>query len=251
MPAFLDRVRAPGACLFGTWAKLDSLETLEMLAFAGFDFVVVDSEHAPHTFQSAYRTIVAAQGFGMQALVRLPDQQGSDVQRILDAGADGVLVPRVRSVAEARAAMEGMIFSPRGARGMGITSRAGRWGMRPIPQYVAEGDERVLRAVQLEDPAALQAAGDILGVDGVNAAFVGLGDLSLVTGKPGSHPDNDALVDTLLARCRERGVPCGTAVGDAAAAKKSRDRGFSFVMVSNDASLFGRAAADLVRGLKD
>lgn len=251
MAAFLERVRAPGACLFGTWAKLDSLETLEMLAFAGFDFVVVDAEHAPHTFQSAYRTIVAAQGFGMSALVRLPDQQGGDVQRILDAGADGVLVPRVRSVAEARAAMDGMIFGPRGSRGMGITSRAGRWGMRPIPQYIADGDERVLRAVQLEDPEALRCAPDILGVDGVNAGFVGLGDLSLVTGKPGSHPDNDALVASLLACCRERGIPCGTAVGDAAAAKKSRERGFSFVMVSNDASLFGRAAAEAMRGLKD
>jgi 2-keto-3-deoxy-L-rhamnonate aldolase RhmA len=249
--AFLERLRVPGACLFGTWVKLDSLETLEMLAYAGFDFVVVDSEHAPHTFQSAYRTIVAAQGFGMSALVRLPDQQGSDVQRILDAGADGVLVPRVRSAEEARTAMHGMTFSPRGARGMGITSRAGRWGMRPIPQYIAEGDAHVLHAVQLEDPAALQSADDILGVEGVNAAFVGLGDLSLVTGKAASHPDNEALVDGLLATCRERRLPCGTAVGDAAAAKRSRERGFSFVMVSNDASLFGRAAADLMRGLKE
>lgn len=251
MADFLERVRAPGACLFGTWVKLDSLETLEMLGYAGFDFVVIDAEHAPHTFQTAYRAIVAAQAFGLAALVRLPDQQGQDAQRILDAGADGVLVPRIRSAAEARQAMEPMIFSPRGARGMGITSRAGRWGMRPIPQYIEEGDQRVLRAVQLEDPSALQDADAILAAEGVNAAFVGIGDLSLVSGRPPSHPDNEALVDHLLACCRQRGLPCGTAVGDAAAARRSRERGFSFVMVSNDASIFGRGAADLMRGLKD
>lgn len=250
MASFLEKLREPGSCRFGTWAKLDALETLEMLAFAGFDFIVVDAEHAPHTHQSIYRTIVAAQGMGMAALVRLPDQQGSDVQRVLDAGADGVLVPRVRGVADARKAMDSLLFSPRGERGMGITSRAGRWGMRPVAEYVTNGDRQVTRAVQLEDPEALRNAPAILAEEGVNAAFVGLGDLSLVTGLPGNHPQNDALVDDLLACCRERAIPCGTAVGDAAAASRSRDRGFSFVMVSNDCSIFGKAAAELMKPLK-
>lgn len=250
MADFLERVREPGACLFGTWAKLDSLETLEMLAWAGFDFIVVDSEHAPHTFESIYRAIVAAQGFGMAALVRLPDASGADAQRILDSGADGVLVPRVRSASHARQAMDPLLFSPRGARGMGITSRAGRWGQKPIPDYVKSGDERVLRAVQLEDPDALENVDAILDTDGVNAAFVGLGDLSLVSGRPPTDPRNEALVDSLLNACQRRHLPCGTAVADAAAAQRSRARGFSFVMVSNDASMFGRAAAELMRGIK-
>ena len=250
MAAFFDRVREPGARLYGTWVKLASLETLEMLAWAGFDFVVADAEHAPHTFETLYRTIVAAQGFSMSALVRLPDASGQDAQRLLDAGADGVLVPRVRDAAHAREAMAPLLFSPGGTRGMGITSRAGRWGQKPIPDYVQEGDQRIVRAVQLEDPQALERAGEILDVTGVNAAFVGLGDLSLVSGRPPSHPANEALVDQLLDACRQRHLPCGTAVGDAAAAHRSRARGFSVVMVSNDASLFGRAAADLVRGLR-
>lgn len=250
MADFFDRVREPGTCLFGTWVKLDSLETLEMLAWAGFDFVVADAEHAPHTFESLYRTVVAAQGLSMAALVRLPDASGQDAQRLLDAGADGVLVPRVRDAAHAREAMAPLLFSPRGTRGMGITSRAGRWGQKPIADYVKDGDQRVLRAVQLEDPQALEGAGEILDVDGVNAAFVGLGDLSLVSGRPPAHPANDALVDHLLAACRQRHLPCGTAVADAAAAQKSRTRGFSFVMVSNDASMFGRAAADLMRAVR-
>jgi 2-keto-3-deoxy-L-rhamnonate aldolase RhmA len=78
MKPFLDRIREPGACLFGTWVKLGSLETLEMLAWAGYDFVVVDTEHSPHSFESTYRCIVAGQGFGMSVLVRLPDLRSQD-----------------------------------------------------------------------------------------------------------------------------------------------------------------------------
>jgi len=251
MATFLQQLAEPGACRFGTWVKLGTLETLELLAFAGFDFVVVDMEHAPHTFESAYRCIVGAQGFGMKALVRLPDAGGSDVQRILDSGADGVLVPCVRSADEAQSAMRGMLFSPRGTRGLGITSRAGRWGLRPTPEYVADGDGNVFRGVQLEDQQALRDAGRILAVEGVNGLFVGPGDLALSSGKPASHPENAALIDGVLAAAHERGVPVGTAVGDAAAARQARDRGFRYVMVSNDTTLFGRAAAELVRGIKD
>ena len=71
MANFLQRLGPGNACQFGTWVKLGTLETLEMLAFAGFDFVVIDMEHAPHSLDGAYRLIVAAQGFGMRALVRL------------------------------------------------------------------------------------------------------------------------------------------------------------------------------------
>lgn len=251
MADFLRTLAQPGTCRFGTWVKLGTLETLEMLALAGFDFIVVDMEHAPHTFDSAYRCIVGAQSFGMNALVRLPDSNGTEVQRILDSGADGVLIPRVRSADEARRAVDGMLFTPLGSRGLGITSRAGRWGLKTTADYVAHGNSAVFRGVQLEDADALRQAEQILSVPGVNAAFVGPGDLALATGKPASHPDNAALIDALLATGKRLGVPCGTAVGDAAAARQCRERGFAFVMVSNDASLFAKAAAELVRGLKD
>jgi 2-keto-3-deoxy-L-rhamnonate aldolase RhmA len=250
MTSFLHELKQPGVCKFGTWVKFSTLETLEMLALVGFDFVVIDMEHAPHTFETAYRCIVGAQGFGMKALVRLPDSNGTNVQRILDSGADGVLVPRVRTVEEARQIMSGMTFTPKGSRGLGITSRAGHWGLKTTAEYVENGNANVFRGVQLEDAAALRDADQILAVDGVNAAFVGLGDLALSTGKPASHPDNAALIDDLLAIAKRRGLPCGTAVGDAAAARQASERGFNFVMVSNDASMFAKAAAELVRGLK-
>lgn len=248
--SFLQRLQEPGACLFGTWIKLETLETLELLAHAGFDFVVIDMEHAPHTLASAYRLIVAAQGMGLGVLVRLPDLENNDVQRILDSGADGLLVPRVQSVDAARRVLDTMIFSPQGSRGLGITSRAGRWGLNSVAAYVERGNSQIVRALQLEDADALAAASEIVAVAGVNAIFVGLGDLSLTTGLPASHPDIDAMVSHLLTVAADAHVPCGTAVGDAAAARRAKERGFSFVMVSNDCSLFGRAAVDLMKSVR-
>lgn len=251
MHTFLDAFQKPDTCLFGTWAKLTSPETLEMLGQAGFDFVVIDTEHAPHTYETTYRAIVLAQSIGMRALVRLPDQINQDVQRVLDCGADGVLVPRVRSAEQARSVIDGMIFSPEGSRGLGITSRAGRWGLASRNEYVEAGNRRVARVLQLEDPEALEDCDAILDVPGVNSIFVGLGDLALVTGKPGNHPDNDALVQKLLDAAKARNIPCGTAVGDAAAALRAKERGFSFVMVSNDITMFAKAAIATMNGLKD
>jgi 2-dehydro-3-deoxyglucarate aldolase/4-hydroxy-2-oxoheptanedioate aldolase len=248
--SFIQRLRSRERCLFGTWVKLPTHETLEMLARAGFDYVVLDAEHAPLTLETIYRLMAHAQALGMAALVRVPDQATNDFQRLLDCGADGLLIPRVRNAAEARRVIGRMVFSPRGERGMGATSRAGLWGTVPVADYVRRGNEDILRCPQLEDREVLQDPGQILDVEGVNAVFIGMGDLSMTTGLPASHPELQALVDRLLAACRERQVPCGAAAGDAAAALAAARRGFAFVMVSNDATLFARAAAGVMQQVR-
>jgi 2-keto-3-deoxy-L-rhamnonate aldolase RhmA len=246
---FARRLAAADRCLFGTWVKIPALEPVEILADAGYDFVVIDQEHAPLTFEFAYQATVVAQGAGMSVLVRVPDRSGSHMQRLLDAGVDGILVPRVTSVEEASAAVRQMLFSPGGDRGIGITSRAGRWGGLARAEYLRFGDEEVMRAVQLEERAAIEAAGEILGVAGLNGVFLGMGDLQLSSGLPESDPDIQKLVDRLLAAAQERGVPAGTAVQTAAQAQTAADRGFRYVMVSNDTSLLRTAASAVVADL--
>lgn len=250
MGAFLQRLRTRERCLFGTWVKLPTHETLEMLARAGFDYVVIDAEHAPLTLETIYRLIAHAQALGLGALVRVPDQASNDFQRLLDCGADGLLVPRVRNADEARRAIGRMVFSPVGERGLGITSRAGSWGTVALEDYLRRGTDDVLRCVQFEDRQVLENPGSVLDVEGVNAAFIGMGDLSMTTGLPATHPELQALADGLLAACHERNVPCGAAAGDAAAALRAAERGFAFVMVSNDATLFARAASAVVQQLR-
>lgn len=235
-----------GAQMLGTWVKLPTLETMEMLGHAGFDCVVIDTEHGPHGHETVYRLIFAAQAMGMGALVRLPDRSGSDVQRVLDAGADGILVPRVLDVDEARRVGRQAIHSPAGDRGLGSTSRAGRWGMTPTGDYLARGRDATLRMVQLEDWEALDRVEAFVDVEEINGIFLGLGDLMLSSGKSPSDPAVQALVDRALAAAQARGIPCGVAVGTAEEAKRHLDRGFPLVMIGNDCTMFGRAAAGLI-----
>ncbi|MFI5957673.1 HpcH/HpaI aldolase/citrate lyase family protein [Cryptosporangium sp. NPDC051539] len=248
---FARRLASADRCLYGTWVKTPALEPVEILADAGFDFLVLDQEHAPLTFEFAYAATVAAQGAGLSVLVRVPDRSGSHLQRLLDAGVDGILVPRVTSVDEASAAVRQMTFSPAGDRGIGITSRAGRWGGLPRAEYLRFGDEEVLRAVQLEEIGALEAVEEILDVAGLNGVFLGMGDLQLSSGLPESDPSIQKLVDRFLTAARERGVPAGTAVQNAAQAHAAADRGYRFVMVSNDTSLLRTAATSLAGQLSE
>lgn len=244
---FLDRVRSAGRGLLGTWVKIPAFETVELLAHAGFDFVVLDMEHSPLSLDRTYELIFATQRMGMAALVRLPDAGGAPVQPLLDAGADGLLVPRITSLDVAAAITARMVFSPAGERGLGFTSRAGRWSLMPLPDYLGRGDRQCLRMVQLEDWTTLESAAKFAALPHVNGVFVGLGDLFLSSGRPANAPEVQALVVQVLEATRGAGKLSGIAAGSAAEAKGYLAMGYSLVMVSNDATLFGRAAADLVR----
>ncbi|MGH8261663.1 MAG: HpcH/HpaI aldolase family protein [Steroidobacteraceae bacterium] len=244
---FMDRARSAGRGLLGTWVKIPAFETVELLAHAGFDFVVLDMEHSPLALDRVYELIVATQQQGMAALVRLPDQLGTSVQPLLDAGADGLLVPRVTSAETAAAITARMVFGPAGERGLGFTSRAGRWSLMPLPEYLERGDKQCLRMIQLEDWVTLEEAARFAALQHVNGIFVGLGDLFLSSGKPANAPEVQALVARVLAATKQAGVLSGIAAGTPAEAHQYLALGYSLVMVSNDATLFGRAAADLVR----
>jgi 2-keto-3-deoxy-L-rhamnonate aldolase RhmA len=247
MQNLADRIRSAPRGLLGTWVKIPSLETVELLGHAGFDFVVIDMEHAPHSHDLAYRLIFAAQAVGMAALVRLPDHTGALIQPMLDGGADGLLVPRMTSTQVADEITRRMVFAPKGERGLGLTSRAGRWGLGDMAGYLARGDQQCLRMVQLEDWASLEAAADFAALTHVNGIFIGHGDLFLSSGKPPSDPAVKDLTARVLQATKAAGIFAGAAAGSPAEAQGYLEMGFSLVMVSNDTTLFGKAAAEAVR----
>lgn len=244
-PGFARALRESHRILIGTWVKIPSLETVEILAIAGFDFVVIDMEHAPLDLQSAYAATVVAQGAGMHVLVRVPDRSGSHIQRMLDSGVDGILVPRVETPAAAAAAARAMTFSPSGDRGNGSTSRAGGWGSVELEAYLRSGDG-LLRAVQVEHLDGLALAHEILDVPGLNGVFLGMGDLQLSSGLRSDDTIIDSAVDHLLDHASERGIPVGTAVQTPEQVEAASDRGFAFVMASNDTGILRSGATSLV-----
>jgi len=241
MDSFIDSARARPRGMIGTWVKIPSLETVELLGHAGFDFVVIDMEHAPHALDRVYQLIFAAQAMGMAALVRLADHSASTVQPLLDAGADGLLVPRVTGLEVAAALTRKMVFGPKGERGLGFTSRAGRWGLGSIPDYLARGDRQCLRMIQLEDWETLEATAEFAALEHVNGVFIGHGDLFLSSGKAPTSPQVQQLTARMLQATKDAQVLSGVAAGSPAEAKAYLDMGFSLVMVSNDRYLGNNA----------
>ncbi|MEV4804041.1 aldolase/citrate lyase family protein [Nonomuraea sp. NPDC049421] len=231
----------------GTWIKLASPESVEIMAYAGFDFVVIDLEHTTLDLGAASTHIAMARALGVDPLVRVPDHGLSVIQRVLDAGAAGVLVPHVDTVEQARAVVRATRFPPRGDRGSGGTSRAGRWGLLPRADYL---DERVLCVVQLESEAAMKNAGEILALDGVGAALVGTADLSMSMGVAAGSDEVDRLVTSALEAAAAAGVPIGTASATSDQARAALARGYDYVVVSNDTSILAAGSRTIVNAVK-
>jgi 4-hydroxy-2-oxoheptanedioate aldolase len=233
----------------GTWVKLSSIESVELMALAGFDFVVLDLEHSPMSLETASILIAVARGRGLCPLVRIPDHSQTWVQRCLDAGASGIFAPHVDTTEEARAVARAARFEPNGTRGVGPTSRAGNWGLQKMGTYIAEGGDAAV-IVQLESDLAIRNTRRIIETGKVDAIFVGPADLSVSLGVGIGDEEVTTRVQNVLDVCTELSIPCGVAVGDPASAARLGKAGFSFVVVSNDATILGSGASQLVESFQ-
>jgi 2-keto-3-deoxy-L-rhamnonate aldolase RhmA len=234
----------------GTWIKLSSPESVEIMAYAGFDFVVIDLEHTTLDLGAASTHIAMARALGVHPLVRVPDHGLSVIQRVLDAGAAGVVVPHVDTVEQARAVVRATCFPPRGDRGSGGTSRAGRWGLLPRADYLEYGNEQALCIVQLESEVAIRNTREILALDGIGAAFVGTADLAMSMGVAAGSDEVDRLATSALAAAAAAGVPIGTASATSDQARAALARGYDYVVVSNDTSILASGGRAIVNALK-
>ncbi|KAA0921379.1 HpcH/HpaI aldolase family protein [Streptomyces apricus] len=241
-----------GTTPVGTWLKIGSTEPAEIMAYAGFDFVVIDLEHAPLDLLTAYRLVNTAAALGLVPLVRVPDTTASTIQKVLDAGAMGVLVPHVDTVEQAAVAARACRFPPYGIRGAGGTSRAGAWGLRPNADYLATGNDDVLCIPQLESPEAIAAAPGILALDSVDAVFVGAADLALSLGTTPGSPEVAESIASAREAAHAAGKRLGLAFGGAPlqAAQAVRD-GCDFVLLSNDTTMLAATARDLVTEFRE
>lgn len=244
---FRRAIANPSGPALGTWVKLPAMESVELMALAGFDFVVIDLEHSALGIETVYRHIGTALLCGVAPIVRIPGFDSGLVQRILDAGAEGIMLPHVDTVEQARYAAAAMRFPPRGTRGVGSTSRAGSWGALPREDYIRYGQQEVVLIAQLESADAARNARAIADVDGVDALLIGAADLSTSEGKAEADPQIVALIADAIRNARDAGVPIGNAGGASAAAVHAAvDAGYSFTMMSNDATMLGAAAREAV-----
>jgi 4-hydroxy-2-oxoheptanedioate aldolase len=255
MPAPENRFKAAlarGDTLYGCWAGFANAYATEILATAGFDWLVLDGEHAPNDLRSTLAQLQVLEGRHSQPVVRLPMGEAWAIKQALDAGAQTLLIPMVESADQARDLVRAMRYPPEGIRGSGAAlARASQFS--GIPDYVTTANDQVCLVVQIESRAALDALDDICAVDGVDAAFIGPSDLAMDMGLRGDsqHPDVQAAMKDALARIAAAGKAPGILATDHDSALRYRDWGARMLGVGIDVTLFARAARDLMARYRD
>lgn len=236
------RERLIGAeLLLGTFVKSPAIQAIEVLGDVGYDFVVLDAEHAPWDRGPMDVAILAARASGMAALVRVDGIRA--VLTALDSGAAGVLVPHISSPAAARELVDAARYRG-GRRGFTNSSRAGGYGRLGLAAHIAASDPHIAVVAMLEDPEALDAADAIASTDGIDAFFLGRGDLTVALGETSTEAASvrDA-VSRLAAAVRTAGKPLCAFVGTGREIGALRELGVSTFIVSSELGLLRQAAA--------
>ena len=175
--------------LIGTWVTLNHPSIAEIMADAGFDWICVDMEHSVTDYAEAQLLIMAIQGKGVKAFVRVGENNARIIKRVLDAGADGIIVPSVSSKEEAIKAVNAVKYPPLGTRGVGL-ARAQSYGF-DFENYRDNKTKDIKLIVQIEHINAVKELESIINVDGIDGTFIGPYDLSGSMGKPGQYDDED------------------------------------------------------------
>lgn len=234
-----DRNRATP---LGTWLMAAAPATAEALGYGGFDFLVVDMEHVPIEFADLAHILRAIGCTPADSVVRLAWNDQVLVKRALDAGARTVMLPFVQDAEEAKAAAAYTRYPPQGIRGVAAVHRGSRFGT--IANYLASANDDICTIVQLETPEAIEHLPEIAAVEGIDALFVGPGDLSAAMGHIGNiaHPQVQALIEKAAKDAHAAGKPVGIVGPNPEMVKRFIGYGYDFAAVASDIALMtGRA----------
>ena len=232
---------AAGHQQIGLWSTLGSPFVSEIVAGAGFDWVLLDTEHTPvdvpqmvAQLQATAAAIPAAGAPPTAAVVRPAWNDPVLIKRYLDIGAQNLLLPFVQNAEEARAAVAAIRYAPRGIRGMGGSTRASNFGR--TGDYIAQAEKEICLLVQVETREALAEIEAIAEIDGIDGIFIGPADLSASLGHPGQqrHPEVDAAIDDAIRRIRACGKAPGILMVDETRARECLALGAQFVAVALD-----------------
>jgi 4-hydroxy-2-oxoheptanedioate aldolase len=241
---------AAGEQTLGGWCSIPSAFSAEVMGHAGFDWVCIDTQHGLIAYQQMLGMLQALAVTRTPTLVRVAWNSPAEIMKALDAGAAGVIVPMINSLADAEAAVGACRYPPDGWRSWGPTRAALGW-----PGYSPEEANRsTICVVMVERYEAFAHLDEILEVSGVDGLFIGPNDLALASGMApdltASEPRHRRQIDVVLAACRRRGVVAGIYCGGAKMARVWLDAGFQMIAVQNDAMLLRLGAEREVRELR-
>ncbi|MGF6573040.1 4-hydroxy-2-oxoheptanedioate aldolase [Paraburkholderia sp. GAS333] len=245
------RALAAGQPQFGLWAALADAYVTELLATAGFDWLLIDNEHAPNDVRSTLAQLQAVAAYASHPVVRPVRSDAALIKQLLDIGAQTLLLPMIDTADQAADAVAATRYPPQGIRGVGSgLARASRWNR--VPDYLTTAAEELCVLVQVESVQGMENLRAIAAVDGVDGVFFGPSDLSAsmgLLGKPGDASVREAIRNG-IAITRDAGKAAGVLAADPAIAAEYLAAGATFVAVGSDTGLLSRAAADLASSYK-
>jgi len=228
---------------------LPSAAIAEILADVGFDWLFIDGEHGPLETGDIL-AILQAVGNRVACVVRVPGAEEAPIKKILDQGAEGIIVPQVNTVEQAASVVRYARYSPGGSRGVGL-GRAHGYGMR-FQEYLETANERVAVIVQAEHVRAVENIESIVKVEGIDAIFLGPYDLAASLGKMGQI-DDPAVTDAIgqvTRTCQAAGIPLGYFGVSAAALRPFMERGYTLITAGVDTLFLAGAARRLLEELR-
>ena len=250
-PNRVKKLLREGKFTCGSWVSLCSQIGAEVMGLCGFDWLLIDMEHGAGDYQTLLGQLQALAAAGETVpLVRVQSNDPVVIKRVLDLGAYGVMVPGVRSAAEARAAVAAVKYPPEGIRGLAGV-RAGRFGQDP--DYVRQANEEIMVILQIETREAIAEIDAILDVPGIDVAFLGPNDLSGDMGHVGhwDHPEVLEAIAKLEAAANKRNIPLGTISRGWEAARACLDKGYRLQALMGDIPLLIASAKEIVSHFRE
>jgi 4-hydroxy-2-oxoheptanedioate aldolase len=231
----------------GIWISLCSPFAAQVVEPSGYDWALLDMEHAPNDLVTVMGQLEAFKGSSTTAIVRPPWNDSVAVKRLLDTGAMALLFPMIQSVEEAKSAVAATRYPPRGIRGVSGSTRANKFGR--VTDYFKRFEDELAVLLQLETLSAIEKAEEIADVDGVTGIFFGPADIAADMGLLGqpTAPEVWEVIRECAGKLMAKGVPVGTLVFDPKFANELLESGFTFVAVGSDISLLTKGADALRR----
>ncbi|QEL23854.1 aldolase [Bosea sp. F3-2] len=233
-----------GAFLAGSFIKTPTAHATEILGNSGFDFVVIDQEHAPFDRNATDIALLAARAAGIAGIIRVPTLAADAILSALDCGAVGILAPHIATVADAEALVAACRYRG-GRRGFSGVTRAGRYGGMKMWDLVDAADAAVATIAMIEDPSAIERINAILAVEGLDAVFIGRGDLTVAFGAPNRDaPIVRDAVDAIFRAAKAAGKPICVMTDNGEESAAFAERGASAFILSSDQGFLRKAATD-------
>ncbi len=236
----------------GSWLTIPHQSIVEIMATAKFDWITIDIEHSAIGMENIMNTIAHIQAAGMKAFVRVYDNDEIVIKRVLDAGADGIIVPMIKSKAEAEKMISSVYYPPKGNRGVGL-SRAQKYGIG-FEEYQEKLEKEIVIIAQIEHIDAITNLEEILEVEEIDATLIGPYDLSASMGKPGKYhlPDVKKAIEKYDKICKSKNKPLGAHVisSDHSQTQDKIDLGYTFLAFSLDFFFLGDKAREEMEKLK-